>query len=72
MSTHNPIGSCCTRPRFNAVGGIDDYALSYQWNTKSLVDSVRKVDRIAVVLVVAGIVAALAVVRAFALMLLAD
>jgi len=24
MSAHNPIGSCCTRPRFNEVGGVDD------------------------------------------------
>jgi hypothetical protein len=24
MSAHNPIASCCARPRFNAAGGIDD------------------------------------------------
>jgi hypothetical protein len=23
MLAHIPIGTCCTRPRFNAVGGID-------------------------------------------------
>ena len=26
MSTHNPIGSCCARPRFNEVGGVDNHA----------------------------------------------
>jgi hypothetical protein len=29
MSAHNPIGSCCTRPRFNAVGGVDDRTTSF-------------------------------------------
>ena len=24
MTAHNPIGRCCSRPRFNALGGIDD------------------------------------------------
>ena len=24
MSTHTPIGRCCARPRFNAVGGLDE------------------------------------------------
>ena len=23
MTLHHPIGSCCTRPQFNHVGGID-------------------------------------------------
>jgi hypothetical protein len=24
MAAHNPIGRCCSRPRFNAIGGIDE------------------------------------------------
>jgi hypothetical protein len=24
MLKHNAIGSCCSRPRFNFVGGVDD------------------------------------------------
>jgi hypothetical protein len=24
MTAHNPIGRCCSRPRFNALGGIDE------------------------------------------------
>lgn len=23
MPAHSPIGSCCSRPKFNAVGGVD-------------------------------------------------
>ncbi len=23
MQAHSPIGSCCSRPRFNGVGGVD-------------------------------------------------
>ncbi len=23
MPTHSPIGSCCSTPRFNGVGGVD-------------------------------------------------
>jgi hypothetical protein len=29
MSPHNPIGACCSRPRFNPVGGIDDSAVAF-------------------------------------------
>jgi hypothetical protein len=69
MSAHNPIGSCCTRPRFNAVGGVDDFALKCEWNARRLVDHVRKLDR-TTVFAVAGILAALAVVYVCALILL--
>jgi hypothetical protein len=24
MTAHNPIGRCCSRPRINALGGIDE------------------------------------------------
>lgn len=27
MATHSPIGSCCSRPKFNAVGGVDIFTL---------------------------------------------
>lgn len=27
MATHIPIGSCCSRPKFNAVGGVDTFTL---------------------------------------------
>ena len=30
MSAHIPIGRCCSRPRFNAVGGFDDRVWPYQ------------------------------------------
>lgn len=66
MSEHNPIRSCCTRPRFNAVGGVDDCALHYQWNTKRLVDAVHKIGRTAV-FAFAGVLAALAIVYAYTL-----
>ena len=68
MSAHNPIASCCSRPRFNVVGGIDDRAGTSKLNDNSLVNGARKVDRIAAV-AVAGILAALAVVYACALLL---
>lgn len=37
MSAHNPIGSCCSRPRFNAAGGIDDCAWKWTPSDNSLV-----------------------------------
>ena len=30
MSPDNPIGLCCSRPRVNAVGGIDERAWPYE------------------------------------------
>ena len=53
MTAHNPIGSCCARPQLNDVGGIDDRARS---------------DR-APAMAIAGILAALAVVYAGAMLL---
>ena len=53
MPTHNPIGSCCTRPRLNEVGGIDDHGTP---------DNTLAIP-------VIGILAALAVVYAGALLL---
>jgi hypothetical protein len=69
MSAHIPIGSCCSRPRFNAAGGIDDCASVFELNGNSLINVVRKVDPTAATLV-GGILAALAVVYVFTLMLL--
>ena len=69
MSAHPAIGSCCSRPKFNAVGGIDDSAWTCKLNDNSLVNGVRKLDR-TTVFAVAGILAALAVVYACALILL--
>jgi hypothetical protein len=69
MSAHNPIGSCCTRPRFNAVGGVDDFALNCEWSARRLVDRVRKLDR-TIIFAVAGILTVLAVVYVCALILL--
>ena len=66
MSAHNPIGSCCTRPQFNAVGGVDSCPLHYQWNIKRLIDAVHKIDR-AAVFASAGVLAALAIVCAYTL-----
>ena len=71
MSAHSPIGSCCARPRFCVVGGIDDCAWTCRLNDNSLVNGARKVNRTAVI-TVAGILAALAIVYACALLLLAD
>jgi hypothetical protein len=71
MSMHNPIGSCCSRPRFNVIGGIDDRAWTCKLMDNSLVNGARKVDRTAA-FIVAGILAALAVVYAGALILFAD
>jgi hypothetical protein len=33
MLAHIPVGRCCARPRFNAVGGIDQRAWSGQLGT---------------------------------------
>ena len=68
MSAHNPIGSCCSRPKFNVVGGVDDCAWTGELYGNSLVNGVRKLDRTAV-FAVAGILAALAVAYACALIL---
>ena len=71
MSAHIPIGSCCSRPRLNVVGGIDDRASTFSLDDNSLVSRARKVDRTTVV-AFAGILAAVAVVCASALILLSD
>ena len=59
MSIHSPIGSCCTRPRFNFVGGIDDRPESYALLESGLVHSSIKIRRR--LILGASIVVALAV-----------
>lgn len=45
MSIHPPFRSCCTRPRFNLVGGIDDSAEPYMLLESGLFRSTRKIWR---------------------------
>ena len=67
MLMHNPVGSCCTRPRFNSVGGVDDRPEAYALPESGLVHSIIKIRR--KVIFGASIVVALAVA---ALLLLAN
>lgn len=67
MSTHNPIGACCARPRFNGVGGIDDPACRYELTDSRRGNGAVKYNRAAIV--AAGILAALAIVYAFAVLI---
>jgi hypothetical protein len=69
MSAHPPIGSCCSRPKFNAVSGVDDCGWTDELYGNSLFNGVRKLDR-TTVFAVAGISTALAVVYVCALILL--
>lgn len=71
MSAHNPIASCCSRPQFNAVGGIDDSPWTFSLNDNSLINRARKARRTTTV-IVAGILVALVVVCARALILLSN
>ena len=70
MSIHSPIGSCCTRPRFNFVGGIDDRPGSYALLESGLVQS-ASIDRRKVILG-ASIVVALTAAYVYAQVLLAN
>ena len=71
MSAHNPIGSCCSRPRLNIVGGVDDRTWTWKLSDNNLGNGARKIDR-TTVFAVAGILAALTLAYACALLLLAD
>ncbi len=68
MSAHEPIGSCCSRPRLNGVGGTDDHARARKSSVDRLVNSAHGIDRTAAV-AVGAILSALAVVYASALIL---
>jgi hypothetical protein len=69
MFTHNPVGSCCTRPRFNFVGGNDDRAKSYTSSERPIF-STRKIQRNVVLAV--SVFVALGVAYACAQLLLAN
>jgi hypothetical protein len=64
-----PSDHAALDPRFNAVSGVDDCAWTGDLYGNSLVNGARKLDR-TTVSAVAGILAALAVVYACALILL--
>lgn len=37
MPTHHPIGSCCSRPRFNVVGGLDAHGWPhFRWTRRQM------------------------------------
>ena len=63
MSAHTPIGSCCSNPRFNTVGGIDDSAWARKLAHNNLVRAMHKITRI--ILAVAAALITLAVGYAY-------
>jgi hypothetical protein len=69
MFTHNPVGSCCTRLRFNCVGGNDDRAKSYTSSERPIF-STRKIQRNVVLAV--SVFVALGVAYACVQLLLAN
>jgi hypothetical protein len=66
MSAHPPIGACCYRPRFNAVGGVDDFTWTSNLQGHRHARGVCKLER-AIAFAVAGILATLAVACAYTL-----
>lgn len=72
MSAHPPIGSCCSRPRFNAIGRDDECALKYKWDTKRLIDNIRKVDSATAAIAIGITLAALVLVYAYAQMFVSN
>lgn len=66
MSARPPIGACCYRPMFNAVGGVDGCRSTSNWKGRNPVRGVRKLER-ATVFAVAGILPTLAVACAYTL-----
>ena len=70
MPAHNPIGSCCSRPRLNIVGGVDDdSAWKWKLSDNNVGNGARKID-CTTAFAATGILAVLAVVSACALLLL--
>ena len=45
MSAHPPIGACCYRPRFNAVGGVDGCGSTGDSQGRNPVRGVRQLER---------------------------
>jgi hypothetical protein len=68
MSAHPPIGACCYRPRFNAVGGVDGCGGTGDSQGRNPVRGVRQLER-TIVFSAAGILASLAVACAYTLFL---
>jgi hypothetical protein len=66
MSARPPIGACCYRPRFNAVGGVDGRRWTSNSQDHNLVRGVRKLER-TIVFAVAGILVTLAVACGYTL-----
>lgn len=46
MSTNVPIGSCCSKPHLNSVGGIDDDAWLRKLPNYAVVQTLRRTDPI--------------------------
>ena len=69
MSAHSPIGACCYRPRFNAVGGVDGCRWTSNSQGRNAVRGVRGLER-TIGVSAAGILATLAVSCAYTLWLL--
>ena len=69
MSAHSPIGACCYRPRFNAVGGVDGCRWTSNSQGRNPVRGVRGLER-TIGVSAAGILATLAVACAYTLWLL--
>jgi hypothetical protein len=69
MSTHGSIGSCCARPEFNAVGGVDDREWTGQLFDRRRGNRLAGLNRVTVSL--AALLAALAIAYVCARLLLA-
>lgn len=69
MSTHGSIGSCCARPGFNAVGGVDDREWTGRLFDRRRGNRVAGLNRATVSL--AALLAALAIAYVCARLLLA-
>ena len=72
MLAQHPIGSCCSRPRFNAVGGVDNSTLNYTWNARRLVNGIRTVNGTTAAVAMISSVAVVAVVFGWVLPLLSN
>ena len=68
MSAHPPIGACCYRPGFNAVGGVDGCRWTSNSQGRNPVRGVRRLER-TIGLSAVGILATLAVACAYTLLL---
>jgi hypothetical protein len=69
MSALNPVGSCCSRPRFHAVGGIDDRTWTSKLKGNNLPIGARKVGR---TVGIAVVLAALVIIFACVILQIAD